>query len=65
MEFGIEKCAMQIMRRQKRQMMEGLNYNLKKNQSARRKVKLQVFGNIGSGYDQTSKDESKDLKKNI
>ena len=42
MEFGIEKCSMQIMRSLKRQMTEGIELpSQEKNQNARRKGKLQ------------------------
>ena len=59
-EFGIEKCAMLIIKNGKREATEGMS---KKNQIAWRKRKLQILGNIGNRYHQTSRDERKNLKK--
>ena len=50
MGFSIEKCAMLIMRNEKRQMKEEIEQpNQEKNQNTRRKWNLQVFAYIGSG----------------
>ena len=59
-EFDIEKCAMPIMKSGKRQnYRRNKTAKSRKNQSAWRKGKLQVHGNIGSGHHQTSGDERK------
>ena len=48
MEFGIEKCAMLIMKSDKRKMSEGVEQrNQEKTLIAQRKGNLQIFGNIG------------------
>ena len=62
MEFGIENCTMLIMRSGKYQMTEGIELPNSENQNARRKGKLQILGNIGSGYCQTKQDERKNWK---
>ena len=66
MEFGIEKCAMLIMKSGKRQITEGteLPKQEKKNQNAWGEGNLQILGKIGSGHNQTSGDEGKS-KNNI
>ena len=55
MEFGIEKCAMLIMR-SGILPNDGRNTTTKKrkNQNARRKENLQISRNIRSGYHQPS-----------
>ena len=61
MEFGIEKCAMLIMERGKREMMQRLE--LPNKESLRilgEKEKLQELGNIGNGHHDTNRN----LKKN-
>ena len=57
MEFGIEKCAILIMR----MTHKGRNRTIKprKDQSARRKENLEILRNTGSGHYQTSGDEGK------
>ena len=61
MEFSIEKCAMFIMKRRKRQITEGIEL-LNRERIRKLKKKLQVLGNIGSGH-QTNGDEKKKKKK--
>ena len=66
MGLGIKKCAMFIMKSVKRQIMEGTELlNLKKHQNVWRKEKLQLLGNIRSGYHQTSGNERKIRKYNL
>ena len=60
MELGIKKCAMFIMKSGKRQIMEGTELlNPKKHQNVWRKEKLQLLGNIRSGYHKRSRNEGK------
>ena len=60
MEFGIEKCAMQLRKIKKCQMTEGIELpNQEKNQNVRRTGNLKALGNIGSGHHQISGDERK------
>ena len=57
MEFGIEKCAMVIIKSGKRQMTKRIELpKQEKNQNARRKGNLQILGNIGSGHHKASGD---------
>ena len=60
MEFGIEKCAMIVMKSGKRKN-DGRNRTTKsrKNLIIWRKGNLQILGNIGSGHHQTSGNERK------
>ena len=57
MEFGIEKCDMQIMKSGKQQMMEGME--LPNQDKIRRKGNVQILGNIGGRHRQTSREERK------
>ena len=60
MEFGIEKCAKQIMWSRKWKMMEGIELeNQEKIRRENQKGKSQALGNIKSGYHQRSRDERK------
>ena len=60
MEYGKEKCVMQIISSGKRWKAEGIELpNQEKNPNTRRKRNLLVLGNIGSGHQQTSGDERK------
>ena len=63
MEFGIEKCAMLIMKGGKRHITEGID--LPNREKIRTLGEKEILGNIGSGYRQTSRDERKNLKKSI
>ena len=66
MEFGIEKCAMPIMKSGKQQMTEGIELqNKEKNQNARKKGNLQILENTGSEHHQISRDERKKNLKRI
>ena len=48
MEFGIEKCAMLVMKSGKRHVTGGMELlNQENNQNARRKGKLQILGHLG------------------
>ena len=62
MEFGIEKCAMLIMKSGKRQMMEGIELPNQKKSESSEKRKFKVLGNIGSGHHQTYGNERKNKK---
>ena len=53
MEFGIEKCAMLIMRSGKRQIMERIEL------SDQERIKMLGEKNIGSEWHQTAKDKRK------
>ena len=55
MEFGIEKCAMFIIRSGKRQITEGIR--LSNQERVKRKGNLQILGYIGIGHNPTSRDE--------
>ena len=57
MDFGIEKCAMLKMRNYTDGRIKPMKP--RKNQNARRKGKLQILGNIGSGRHQINVDERK------
>ena len=62
-EFGIEKCALLIMKMSKRETTEGIE--LSKQKSIRilgEKRKLQVHRNIRSRHHQTNKNERKNTK---
>ena len=66
MEFASAKCARLIIKSGKRQIKKGVKIlNQEKNQKARWKGNLQVFGNIGSGHHQTSGNERKNFLKEI
>ena len=63
MEFGLEKCAMLLMKRGKRHIMEGIELlNQEKYQTVRRKWSLQILGNIESGHHKTNEDKGKKNK---
>ena len=47
MEFGIEKCAMLVMKSNKRHMTEGTTKS-RSNQNDRRKRNLQIIGDISA-----------------
>ena len=65
MEFGIEKCAMLIMKSGKRQMTEGLELpNQEKNQNAWREGILNILGNIRSEHPKTIRDERRGEQEN-
>ena len=65
-EFGIEKYAMLIMKRVKRQMTEGAELpNQEKLERSEKKKLTNTWEDTGSGYHQTSGDEKKKIKKNI
>ena len=55
MEFSVEKCVMLMMISRKRRMTEGIELVNQESKNARRKEKLQVLTNIGSGHKQTKK----------
>ena len=61
MEFGIEKCAMLVMKSRKQYMTEGIELlNQEKIRTLGEKETLKIkLGNIGSGHHQTSRDERK------
>ena len=60
MKFGIEKCAMLIMEIGRRESAEGIELpNQECIRTLEKKGNLQVFGNIGSGQHQTSRDEGR------
>ena len=59
MEFGMEKCAMLIMKSGKRQMMEGIELPNQANVRTLRETETKILWNIRSGYHQTSGDEEK------
>ena len=63
MEFGIEKCAMLIMKLE--MTWDGRNRTSKsrQNQNARRNGNLQIHGNIGSGHPETLGGERKNEKR--
>ena len=65
--FGVEKCAMLIIKRGKHQMTEEIklpNHTPPKNQQTAPRIRnSQIFGNIGSGHHQTCRDERK-IEKN-
>ena len=46
MEFGIEKCAMLVMKSGKQHMTEGIELPNQGNQNARRKGNVQILGDI-------------------
>ena len=50
MEFGIDKCDLLVMKREKGHMTEGIELpnQKKKSYNTRRKRNLQIFGNTGS-----------------
>ena len=63
-EYGKEKCSLQIMKSEKRHMTEGMELtNQEKNKNARGKVNLQILGNIGSRHHQTSEYERKNQER--
>ena len=58
MEFGIGKCAMLIMKNEKRKIIQGIGLpNQERIRALREKGKLQKRGNIGSGHHQTRRYE--------
>ena len=59
-KFGIEKSALLLMRSGRRVTKEGIE--IRKNQNASRKGRLQEFGNTGTGHHQTTEDERKKLR---
>ena len=64
MEFGIEKCAMLIIKSGKRQMMEGIEVsNQERIKTLGEKEILHVLETIGSGHHQTNGDERKNEKR--
>ena len=60
MEFGIEKCAMIVMKNDKWYMTEGVELP---NQVVIRKGNLQILGDTGSWHHQTSGNERKNWKR--
>ena len=63
-KFRIEKCSMLKMRREKRQIIEGIKLpSQERIGMSGEKEKLQVLGNTGSGYHQTSGKERKIRKR--
>ena len=63
-EFGIEQCAMLVMKSGKRHMTEGVELlNQVVIRTLRKKRNLQILGDIGSWYYQTSGNERKKLKR--
>ena len=60
MEFGIEKCAMLVMKSGKRQLTDGMELSNKdKIKNARRKRNLQILGHLGGWHHQTSGNKGK------
>ena len=60
MEFGLEKCAIFIMKSGKPQMTaRNRTTKSRKNQNARRKENLQLLWNIGSRHHETRGDKRK------
>ena len=62
MEFGIEKCAMLVMKSRKWHDRRNQTTKSRKNQNAKRKGNEQILGNIGSWHHQTSGDERKNKR---
>ena len=60
MEFGIEKCAMLVMKSDKRHMTEGVELpNQEKLRTLGEKKNLQILGNFRSWRHQTNENERK------
>ena len=63
MEFGIEPCALLIMKSGEKEIMVGIEpANSESHLKARRERKQQLIGNIGSRHYQTSGDKGKNKK---
>ena len=60
MEFGIEKCAMLVMKCGKRHMTDGMELP---NNDKIRKWNLQILGYLGGWHHQTSGNEKQDSKR--
>ena len=64
MEFGIEKCAVLVMKSGKRQLIDGMELpNKDKIKNARRKRNLQILGHLGGWHHQTSGNERKNSER--
>ena len=64
--YGIQlrKCALLSMRNGKQRITKEIEKpNQEKNQNARRRGKLRILGNNGSGHNQSNGDEGKKFKK--
>ena len=62
MEFGIEKCAMLIMKSKKRQMTEGIEQKSQEKIRMLKEKETQIIGIIRSGHHLISENEKKKLK---
>ena len=66
MEFRMEKCALFIMKSEKGEATKGIKQPTQERiRTLGEKGKLQVLGNIGSGHNQTSRNERKKNKKRV
>ena len=64
MEFGIQKCAMLVMKSGKRHMTEGMELpNHDKIRTHEKKWNLQILGDLGGWHHQTSANERHDPKR--
>ena len=63
MEFGIEKCAVQKIRRGRREIIEGVELTNLEGRTFGEKENYKYLGIFGYGKHQTNKDDRKSKKK--